>query len=151
MLDNAISCSLKNTNMRIPFLSVFLFSGIISSCQVHWGDANDWTLYQYQGHRLFKISVDSLKSFNSRPLNLDSVTSYLSSADILRPKAPVSWMGGYLVTCKLNGEVRKIEFSNYGTFFFDEKYKTYYQLSANNAEAWNACLQNQYLSLVRGK
>ncbi|HEV3411151.1 MAG TPA: hypothetical protein VG101_01680 [Puia sp.] len=129
----------------------FLVAGILTSCQVRWENATKWTLYGYQGSRLFKIPIDSLKMLDTVQLNQDSVTSYLSSAKVVHPKEPFLWMGGYVTTCSLNGHLRKVEFSNYGNFFYDENEKHYYQLSSEKAESWLAFVQNNLLTLARKK
>jgi hypothetical protein len=100
---------------------------------------------------MFKIPIDSLGSFDSLKLNQDTVKSYLTTARILDPKDQGVWMGGYITTCELDGKPRKIDFSNYGNFFYDENSKTYYQLSESKSEDWNAYLQNCLLTLARKK
>jgi hypothetical protein len=132
--------------MSFKIFSCFLLSSVIASCQVHWSKTTDWTLYGYQGRRMFDIPVDSLNSFATLKLNQDTVISYLSSAEIL--KDPVIWMGGYVTTCKVNGEIRKIEFSNYGNFFYDDKSKSYYQLPSEKIETWLSYLQQSLITLA---
>jgi hypothetical protein len=135
--------------MKIKIALCLLLSSVIASCQVHWEKASEWTLYGYQGSRMFKISLDSLNSFDTLKLNQDTVRSYLATTRILDSKDQGVWMGGYLTTCKLDGNLRKIDFSNYGNFFYDEKSKTYYQLSPSKSEAWNSYLQDCLLILAR--
>jgi hypothetical protein len=98
---------------------------------------------------MFKLSIDSLHSLDTINMNRDSVTSYLAGATILHSKEPVLWMGGYLATCNLGGAIRKVEFSNYGNFFYDEKTKNYYHISADRAEKWLSYIQNNFLTLAR--
>ena len=135
--------------MKIQIALCLMLSGAIASCQVHWKKASDWTLYGYQGSRMFKISLDSLHLYDTLKLNQDTVTSYLATTRILDSKNQGIWMGGYLTTCELNGKLRKIDFSNYGNFFYDEESNTYYQLSSSKSEAWNTYLQNCLLTLAR--
>ena len=135
--------------MKIQIILYLLFSTVIASCQIHWEKTSDWTLYGYQGSQMFKIPLDSLSSFDTLNLNQDTVTSYLTNSRILDSKDQGVWMGGYLTTCKLAGGLRKIDFSNYGNFFYDEKSKTYYQLSASKSDAWNSYLQNCLMTLAR--
>jgi len=137
--------------MKIQIVVCLLLSSALASCDVHWGKASDWTLYGYQGSRMFKIPLDSLNSYDTLKLNQDTVTSYLAATRTLDSKDQSIWMGGYITTCKLNGKLRKIDFSNYGNFFYDEKSKTYYQLSVTKSEDWNAYLQNCLLTLARKK
>ena len=136
--------------MKLLLNICLLLSVTFASCQeLHWKDATNWTLYRYQGHRIFKIPVDSLNGYDSLPLDQDSITDFMDSVQILHPRGPVAWMGGYIATCKLNGVVRKVELSNYGGFFFDEKSRTYYTLPPEKSENWIAYLQLKYLSLTR--
>jgi hypothetical protein len=118
----------------------------LTSCQVHWTKTTDWTLYGYQGGRMFAIPADSLKSFDTITLNQDTVMSYLTSASI--QKEPGIWMGGYVTTCKINGTIRKIDFSNYGNFFYDEVSKNYYQLSPQKIDTWLSYLQSNLIALA---
>jgi hypothetical protein len=127
--------------MKTLTLSFLLISTTVASCQMHWEKATNWTLYRYQGHRLFKIPLDSLKFYNSLPLNQDSIGIFVNSLGILHPEAPIEWMGGYIATCQINGALRKVELSNYGGFIFDEKSKTYYQLPPDKTERWISYLQ----------
>jgi hypothetical protein len=135
--------------MKILIVISFLLSTIVASCQLHWEKATNWTLYRYQGHRLFKIPIDSLSNYDSSALNQDSMAVFLASARTLHPEGPVSWMGGYISTCKLDGVVRKVELSNYGGFFYDEKTRVYYQIAAVKSADWLSYIQQNYLNLTK--
>jgi hypothetical protein len=135
--------------MKILIVASLLFSATVASCQLHWEKATNWTLYRYQGHRLFKIPVDSLNHYDTLALNQDSMAVFLDSAQTLHPEAPVAWMGGYIATCNLNGVIRKVELSNYGGFFYDEKTKVYYQIPAVKSEDWLSYIQQCYLNLTK--
>jgi hypothetical protein len=113
--------------------------------------ASDWTLYKYQGHKLFEISIDSLKSLGSLKMNQDSMSEFVNSATILHTKAPLIWMGGFIATCNLNGTLRKIDLSIYGGYFYDEKSSTYYQLPIEKIDAWLAFIQNSYMAFRDSK
>ena len=135
--------------MKIFIGACLLLSDTVASCQLHWEKSKEWTLYRYQGHRLFKIPLDSLQSFDSSPLDKDSMAIFLDTFKSLHPEAPIAWMGGYIATCKLDGVIRKIEISNYGGFFFDEKTKSYFELPLDKRERWQDYLQQTYLDLTR--
>jgi hypothetical protein len=135
--------------MKILIGSFLILSTTIASCQIRWDKATDWTIYRYQGHRLFKISLDSLTGYDSKSLNQDSVADYLDSVQIMASEGQITWMGGYIATCKLDGNIRKVELSNYGGFFFDEKTRKFYQISPDKSEAWTFYLQQCYLDLTR--
>ena len=74
---------------------------------------------------------------------------FMGSAQALHPEAPMPWMGGYIATCKLDGTIRKVELSNYGGFFYDEKTRVYYQIPAIKSEDWLSYIQQNYLNLTR--
>jgi hypothetical protein len=137
--------------MKSSLITSFLFSALFASCQVHWDQSSNWTLYQYDGHRVFAITADSLKSLESSPMNQDSMAYFVKSATVLNTKAPLAWMGGYITTCTVNGGLRKVEISNYGGYFYDEKSSTYYQIPTGKIDAWLAFIQDSYLKLVTRK
>ena len=95
------------------------------------------------------MPIDSLSSLDTIQLNSDTVKSYLSSLELIHPKAPVAWMGGYIATCKIDGIRRKIELSNYGGFFYDEKTNAFYRVSRDKIDSWVDYLQTSYLSLLK--
>src|SRR5215469_14099862 len=127
--------------MKSTFIIPLLFCSILASCQVHWGQASDWKLYEYQGHRIFKLPVDSLKLYRSLTMNQDSMALFINSATVLHLKAPLVWMGGYVATCRVGGTDRKVDLSRYGGYFYDEKTSTYYQLPTEKIDAWLAFVQ----------
>jgi hypothetical protein len=137
--------------MKSIIIACLLLSAFMASCQVHWDQASDWTLYSYQGHRLFKIPVDSLSLYDHQPMNQDSMATFVKSAKILDTKAPLVWMGGYVATCNISGSLRKVELSIYGGYFYDEKTSQYYQLPPEKAEAWISFLQQSYMTSFKKK
>jgi hypothetical protein len=134
--------------MKIIFTLGLILASMLTSCQIQWKRTSNWNLYRYQGHGLFKYPIDSLKYLDKLSMNQDSIQSYMASAQVLHPEGPVAWMGGYIATCTMDGELRKIELSNYGGFFYDEKTKTYYQVQSDLTELWVSYLQDCYLILT---
>jgi hypothetical protein len=135
--------------MKIFLIVSLLYCSLLASCQVHWNQASDWKLYQYQGHRIFKLPIDSLKMYGSMAMNQDSMAFFVRSATLLNTKAPLIWMGGYVATCKIDGSFRKVELSRYGGYFYDEKTSAYYQLPSEKIDAWLAFIQNSYQVLIK--
>jgi hypothetical protein len=130
-------------------LIVFIFLSTLSaSCQPRWEQSSHWTLYQYEGNRLFDFSIDSLKFIKSSKLNEDSMAYFVKSATLLNKKG-LAWMGGYIVTCKINGSLRKVEISNYGGFFYDQSSNTFYQIPEAKIDDWLAFLQNSYKAMIK--
>src|SRR5580698_8299712 len=132
-----------------PVLIAFIFLSTLSaSCQVHWEQSSNWTLYQYEGNRLFAISIDSLKFIKNSMINQDSMAYFVKSATPLNKKG-LAWMGGYIASCKINGSLRKVEISNYGGFFYDQSSSTFYQLPIEKIDDWLSFLQNSYITMIK--
>jgi len=137
--------------MKPIIVTTFLLSALFASCQVHWDESSKWTLYQCDGYRMFHIPADSLKFYDNLLINQDSMTYFVKSATLLHPKAPLAWMGGYLASYKISGNLRKVEISQYGGYFYDEKTSAYYQLPIQKIDDWLSFLQNSYLKLAKHK
>jgi hypothetical protein len=137
--------------MKLCMIVCLQFIVLLSCGQVQWTQSSDWTIYQTQAHDIFKVPPDSLSSLDTLRLNKDTVESYFSSLELMHPKAPVAWMGGYIATCKIDGIRRKIELSNYGGFLYDEKTSAFYRVSKDKIDAWNDYLQSSYLTLLKRK
>jgi hypothetical protein len=137
--------------MKLTLIASLVSCSLLGSCQVHWDHASDWKLYQYDGHRIFTIPIDSLKTYNSLSMDQDSMAIFVRSAKYLDTKAPLVWMGGYVATCSIGGALRKVELSRYGGYFFDEKTSAYYQLPTEKIDAWLAFIQNSYLAFIKLK
>jgi hypothetical protein len=137
--------------MKVCLIVSLQFVALCSCGQVQWNQSSDWTIYQSQAHDLFKVPIDSLNSLDTLRLDKDTVESYLSSIELIHPKAAVAWMGGYIATCKIDGIRRKIELSNYGGFFYDEKTNAFYRVQKDKIDAWVDYLQNSYLTLLKRK
>ena len=136
--------------MKPLLITCILLSTVMASCQVHWQEASDWTMYSYQGYLALKLPADSLKQYKHLRMNQDSMMAFVTSAQRLARKDPFVWMGGYIATCNLDGTLRKIDLSSYGGFFYDEKSSTYYQMSPEKTDSWLSFLKNSYLILVTG-
>jgi len=141
----------KLYKMKIILISGLLMSVLTTSCQVNWNKTSNWTLYRYQGHGLFSISIDSLHSFQNIPLSQDSIQFFLSQVAIKHPRANTQWMGGYIVTCQIEGSLRKVVISNYGGFFYDQLTKSYYQIPTEKIDDWLSFIQNAYLNMIGKK
>ena len=123
----------------VLFFSIF-FATIVTKClsqNINWKDAKNWKLYDLRNGSAFNYSVDTLKNFKSADLDYDTMHTFLS--DVIEwPKSKSSlWMGLYVVTCELPlGEIRKIEISVYGGFFYDDLTKKYFQLPLSVRNNW---------------
>jgi hypothetical protein len=111
--------------------------------QVLWMKAQNWKIYN-GGDSSFAISIDSLKGEKYHQLNADSMRYFLDSVTLLPNNIQPGWMGVYLTTCVIEGEIRKVLISYYAGFFYDEKSRRYYQIPASKKDDWrnylDACL-----------
>ena len=137
--------------MKLSLIVCFLLVMLLSCGQVQWNQSSDWTIYQSQADDIFKVPLESVNSLDSLQLNKDTLESYLLSLELIHPKAPVAWMGGYIATCKIGSIRRKIELSNYGGFFYDEKTNAFYRVSKDKIDSWVDYLQSSYLTLLKRK
>lgn len=137
--------------MKTIMIILLLSCSLLGSCQVRWDRASDWKLYEYQGHRIFKLPIDSLKLYRSMSMDQDLMAYYVHSATLLNTKASLVWMGGYIATCNMNGNLRKVELSRYGGYFYDEKTGEYYQLPSEKIDPWLSFIQNSYQDLIKAK
>ena len=76
---------------------------------------------------------------------------YLSDIQVKHPNGATRWMGGYIATCEYDGMLRKVVFSNYGGFFFDQTTGGYYQLPEGKIDDWLSFLQNSYITMINKK
>lgn len=104
---------------------------------IDWRSAKNWRLYNIRESAAFGYNVDTMKNFKSVALDLDTMIGFLSEVEQW-PKDKYSlWSGLYVATCELpNADIRKIEISVYGGFFYDDRTKTYYQLPRGVRNAW---------------
>jgi hypothetical protein len=137
--------------MKLILIFSLLITALFPSCQVHWNRTSHWKLYRYQGNELFTIPLDSLHFLQNIPLAQDSMDHYLSEVKIKHPKAATRWMGGYIATCLSDGDLRKIVFSNYGGFFYDQKTGGYYQVPTDEIDDLLSFLQNSYITMINKK
>jgi hypothetical protein len=107
-----------------------------------WQRSSHWTLYNVGGAKFYSISVDSLKTYNSRPLSDDTIHDFLAHVFLPPSDKPPVWMGAYVATCIIDGHKRKIDISSYGGFFFDEAEKKYYSVSERDQKDWLDYLAN---------
>src|SRR4051812_28272779 len=113
----------------VLFLLTLGFALAVNAQEIDWKSAKNWRLYNIRESAAFDYRLDTLKNFKSIPLDLDTMTGFLSEV-AQWPKDKYSlWSGLYVATCELpKGDIRKIEISVYGGFFYDDRTKTYYQL-----------------------
>lgn len=119
--------------------SVLLFITILmlnsSSHQIRWENAKDWKLYKMPSHIGLRISIDSLSGYKNILLGSNRMQTFLKSLQEVKNINPV-WTGLYVASCELDNKRRKILFSRYGGFFFDESSKSYYQIAENLRQDW---------------
>jgi hypothetical protein len=128
--------------LSLAFLCFYCANG-----QVVWKNGTNWRLYKIQGPEIFSIPIDTLTRIKSYTLSTDSMRDFLYSLDTVPSEVQPTWMGEFLVTCVLNGQIRKIEVSVYGGFFYDQTAKRYFQLPANKKNDWLSYITTCYSSI----
>lgn len=115
---------------------------------ISWVNTKNWKLYYVHSRGGFAFSLDTLKNFQNVPLNQDSMGVFLKGVtEIPVDRTPV-WMGYYVASCQLpDGLPIKIEISQYGRFFYEERTKRYFQLSENLQTDWLAYLTAKWKTL----
>jgi len=116
-------------------LAAFLAGSSLHAQEKDYLRSSDWTIYDIQGHGIFHFSTDTLRSFKSLPLGDDSIRYYLNSFKE-DTTGPLVWMGGYVVSFRTGSGIRKIEVSNYGGYFFEDKTRKYYTLPPELVSSW---------------
>jgi len=118
-------------------LSLTLSATIAAIAQpTKWQKASSWTLYNIRGVKFYKVDLDSLERYSRRPLNDDSMRSFLSQSVELPPEKAPMWMGAYVTSCIIDQKRHKIDISSYGGFFFDESNNKFYSLPQNIEKDW---------------
>jgi hypothetical protein len=130
--------------MKQIALALLLLNTTLGNAQINWKETSDWKIYNPGRLNIFTLPIDSLAFLRSRSLQGDSVRQLLDSVKSLPRAIRPAWMGGFLITYVFHGEVRKLEISSYGGFFYDQGSKTYFQLPAEKKDRWftylNHCL-----------
>jgi len=108
---------------------------------INWAETKEWKLYYLHSKKAFSYPLDTLNNFSSIPLNEDSMKVFLQTVtEIPVERIPV-WMGYYVASCRLpDNKHIKIEISQYGRFFYEEKEKRYFQLDEHLQANWLAYL-----------
>ena len=115
---------------------------------INWADTKEWRLYYIHSKRGFAFPIDTLRNFKSVSLNEDSMKTFLQTVTNIPVERTPVWMGYYVSSCRLpDGTPIKIEISQYGRFFYEEKEKTYYQLTEQMQGEWLSYLTTKWKSL----
>jgi len=115
--------------------------------QIVWKEGANWRLYKIQGPVIFSAPIDTLPHIKSRQLSTDSMRDFLYPLDTLPSGIQPSWMGGFLITCVISGQTRKIQVSVYGGFFYDQTSKRYFQLPAYKKTDWISYVSRCYSAI----
>lgn len=113
--------------------AILLFSN--SQDQIRWENAKNWRLYKMPSYTGLRISLDSLPSYKNISLDVERMRMFLNHVQRIKNINPV-WTGLYVASCDLDNKKRKLLFSRYGGFFFDENSKSYYQIDENLRQEW---------------
>src|SRR5258707_54989 len=97
----------------VKIILFFLLSGFVQ-CNaggqtIDWSKTTNWMLYDLKGQKGFGVSIDSLHSFRSIPLQVDTIHFFLASATAWPKEKKATWMGEFVATCELEGVIHKID------------------------------------------
>jgi len=124
--------------MKIIILTVLLLSleNVSYGQQSEWTSATNWIVYNVPEGKIWHLSIDSLKNFNRKVLNTDSLQALLLGTDSIIVQYSPAWMGAYLATCTLDHVTRKVIISTYGGFFCDQISGKYFQVPLSVQKDW---------------
>ena len=114
--------------------------------QVQWNSAQNWKLYN-GGDSSFVLSLEAIKGHRYYQLSPDSMKYFLDSVTLLPSDVQPAWMGVYLTSCVIEGEIRKVLISYYAGFFYDEKSRRYYQIPPSKKAVWRSYLEGCLTSI----
>jgi hypothetical protein len=111
----------------------------------NWADSKNWKIYYVTKHGGYAYSLDTLQTLKQVSLNTDTLRQYLKTAtEVPADRWPV-FMGYYVASCQSSdGTSIKIEISQYGAFFYDDRQKKYYQLAKDLQRDWLAYLTDKW-------
>ena len=123
---------MKSVILILSFLIVrFSFAQFIK-----FQTPNNWQLYDIHKSGSLRYSVDTLKTFNHIDLPGDSMLYFLKNIKAWPKDQSAAWMGTFIASCEINKELRKIDISVYGGFFYDEHDKQYYEIPKAIRNDW---------------
>jgi hypothetical protein len=116
---------------------------------IDWQSTKHWKLYNIKSKDAFRYPLDTLHVFKSILLDQDSMMHFLKQVTELPQGQNPLWMGAYVASCQLpNGDSVKMEISQYGSFFYEEKERRYFQLSEDIGDHWPAYWTSKWLELI---
>ncbi len=119
---------------------------------INWADTKEWKIYYIPSKEAFSYPLDTLKTFRSISLSQDSMEVFLTHATEIPVERTPVWMGYYVSTCRLpNGTYLKVEISQYGRFFYEERENRYYQLNEGVQDNWLSYLNEKWVQLEGAK
>lgn len=134
-------------------INAFLFAIAMAFCSCHaqppiWRKTKNWRVYAVAGQKIFSLSIDSLHALPGRRLDNDSVHFFIAKATIIPKERTPVWMGSYLSSYETeDGQMRKVEISTYGGFFYDESSGLYYVLPRGLSDEWLDYISNSITRL----
>jgi hypothetical protein len=133
--------------MKTFLIPLLLLTALHSVAQIDWGKTSNWKIYKLPGPVVLKITIDSLNRLDCRPLQKNTLMSFLATSTILPDSINPLWMGGWVATYQSIGKTHKLLISAYGAFFYDQSSARYYQIQMGLKDDWMTYI-NQVLSLL---
>jgi len=134
--------------MRFAFFTILMFVIFKANAQkIPWRNTQHWKLYNISTGNIFSYPVDTLKNFPYYPLNEDSILTFMSMITEIPSDDPPVWMGAHVATYEKDRVIYKLEISQYGGFFYDEKTQRYFQIPPQKRDDWHAYIRACFMSL----
>lgn len=129
------------------FFFMILFLPFAKAQDINWQTAQHWRLYKIPVRTGFSVSTDSLSSFKSIELDTDKMKTFLAEAHPISTES-YAWMGLYVASYELKDQKRrKILFSTYGGFFYDETTDKYFQVTQEVRNQWLQYLKENSIKI----
>ena len=131
----------------LSFLALILICTAARTQPVDWQKTRHWMIYNYFNFKALSLPFDSIKGYKTVSLDDDYLRGMLAGADTMRGVTKnIMWMGLFTLSYQLDNETRKVEVSQYGGFFYDDKSKRYYQVDKEVQDEWLSYFENLDLS-----
>ena len=119
---------------------LLILSAIFYSCHAQppiWSKTRNWKIYALAGQKIFTLPIDSIRALKNKSLDNNIMQFFLTKAAIIPKERTPVWMGAYLASYETeDGNIRKVEVSAYGGFFYDESSSLYFLLPHSIRDEW---------------
>lgn len=123
------------------FIIITIFGQSCFSQTINWKQANNWQLYNIRSKAGFNYPLDTLTNFKHITLDSSIMSEFLNNVTLVSNNRPVLWQGLYVASCEMpDKKKRKIIFSNFGGFFWDDNTQRHFELADTLKTRWHTYL-----------